>query len=269
VFFNYFLPNRNKVTLDELLGLGLGYVFEPESAALPKSNFCPRGITNGPGGQHGLMVSLSAEFCGYHPALVDAGKQVWKQEIDCDYWVGMWTEQDKRPTPETLARENLIEGDSLRLDDGHVWTFPKARHYEEFDGQIIARRVLPARLTRDISGAWSPGEVKERYRELWRLATELTASVVDGTDDWFSEIDNLVIECFKTNYRVNAMELDLLGIHDDQVRRRVPRILLDMDNWETLFKKKQTTLATGSFTAGPPASLPAEGTDTTDQPAMT
>lgn len=246
MYFNYFLPGRQRTTLEELLGLGLGYVFDPEAAATPRTSFVPRVVTNGPGGQHGLIVSLSSDFCGYFPAA-----QTWKQEIDCDYWVGMWTATDKRPTPETLQRENLIEGGSLRLDDGHVWTFPKARHFEEFDGDIIARRVLPARLTRDATGQWLPGDVKARYRELWRLATELMQSIVEGLESQFSEIDNLVIECFRTNYRVSACELDLLGVHDDQVRVRVPRILLDMDNWETLFKKKLITLATGSSTAGP------------------
>ena len=262
MYFNYFLPNRQRVTLDELLELGLGYVFEPEASAQPRSLFVPRAITNGPGGQHGLMVSLSDEYCGYFK---DA--QIWKQEIDCEYWVGMWRDPAKRPTPETLQRDNLIYGASLRLDDGHVWDFPMARHYEEFDGEIIARRVLPARLTRDPSGDWVPGEVKARYRELWRLATDLMAAVVDGTAGRFSEIDNLIIECFKVNYRVSAIELDLLGIHDDLVRVRVPNILLDMDNWETLFKKKLTTLATGSSTAGPVESLPDVDMATTDPPS--
>lgn len=256
MFFQYFFPNRRKITLDQLLELGLGYVFEPETAANPKSNLAPRAVTNGPGGQHGLIVSLSSEYCGYYPALVAAGKQVWKQELDCDYWVGMWTEQAKRPTPETLARENLIEGDSLRLDDGHVWTFPKARHWEEFEDQLRFVRMLPARLTRDETGTWFSGEVKERYRELWRLATELMQSLVDGTAGQFSEGDNLVIECFQCNYHVSAIELDLLGIYDDHVRVRVPRILLDMDNFDTLLKKKLTTPDTGNSTAGPAESLP-------------
>lgn len=263
MYFNYFLPSRQRVTLDELLELGLGYVFEPESSAQPRSLFVPRAITNGPGGQHGLMVSLSDEYCGYFK---DA--QIWKQEIDCEYWVGMWRDPAKRPTPETLQRDNLIDGASLRLDDGHVWAFPMARHYEEFDGEIIARRVLPSRLTRDPSGVWYPGEVKERYRELWRLATDMMTAIVDGTD-WFSEIDNLVIECFKTNYRVSAIELDLLGIHDDLVRVRVPRILLDMENWGTLLKKKLTTLDTGCSIAGPAESLPDEGTAATDPQPVT
>jgi hypothetical protein len=269
MYFNYFLPNRTKVTLDELAELGLGYVFSPESAASPRSNFAPRGITNGPGGEHGLMVSLSDEYCGYY-----ANLQTWKQEIGCEYSVGMWT--DKRPTPETLQRDNLIDGGTLRLDDGQAWTFPMARHFEEFDGQIIARRMLPARLTRDASGAWYPGEIKERYRELWRLTTAYLEAVIDARDAGdgtsrisMSEIDNLIIQCFQCNYRVSATEIDLLGIYDDHVRDRVLRILTDMDGWAILFKKKLSTLDTGGSASGRPVSRPADDTENTGQPSPT
>lgn len=260
--FQYFFPGRTKITRDELHELGLGYVFDVETTATNGPNLAPRQVSNGPGGQHGLIVSLSSDFCGYHKE-----QQVWQQEIDCDYWVGMFT-GDKRPTPETLQRDNLIEGGTLRLDDGHVWMFPAARHYEEFDGEIIPRRMLPTRLSRDPTGLWVPGEVKERYRELWRLATELLLALSEG-EVYFPEIDNLVIECFKCNYRVSAAELDLLGVHDDQVRVRVPRILLDLDNFDVLFKKKLTTLGIGNSTSGQPALVPDEATAATDQPAAT
>jgi len=264
MYFQYFFPGRTKITRDELVQLGLGYAFELEANARPGSNLAPRTVVNGPGGQNGLVVSLSSEWCGYH-----AQQQVWKQEVGEDYWVGMWTEKAKRPNPETVGRENLIRGESLRLADGHAWTLPKARHFEELDGEIIPIRTLPVRLTRDEGGNWIPGEVEERYRELWRLATELMQSVAEGSDVWFSELDNLVVECFRANYRVSAIELDLLGIYNDHVRMRVPRILLDEDNFDVLWKKKQTTPGTGSSSDGPTESPPDAVTETTGPPVAT
>lgn len=258
--FNYFLPGRTRVSLEALLELGLGYVFEPETAATAKTVFTPRPVTNGPGGQHGLIVSLSDEYCGYYK-----DRQIWKQELDCDYWVGMW--RDKPPTPDTLARENLIAGAYLRLDDGHDWLLPAARHWEEFEDEIIYSRTIPARLTRDESGDWCAGEPKRRYRELWRLATELMAAIADREP--FSQWDNVVIECFKCNYKISAIEIDMLGIHDDHVRNRVPRILLDLDNFDTLVKKKLTSLATGLSSVGPVESAPEEDTAATGLPAAT
>lgn len=264
MFFQYFFPNRRKITLDQLLELGLGYVFEPETAAQCKTPFEPRPVSNGPGGQHGLVVSLSGDWLGFHQDL-----QEWKQELDTDYWVGMWTAADKRPTPETLARQNLITGQWLRLEDGHDWLIPMARHWVEFDDTIIYQRTLPTRLTRTEQGHWRSGDVKPRYRELWRLATEFLTALTEGTLADFTEQDNLVMECFRTNYRVSAIELDLLGIYDDHVRQRVPEILVDYDNFETLLKKKLTTPDTGDSIAGPAGSPPGEATEATILPSVT
>lgn len=264
MYFQYFFPNRQTIKLPELLAAGLGYVFDPETSAPSRDPFTPRGITNGPGGQHGLLVSLSDDYCGFYR---DA--QVWKQEIGCDYWVGMWTAADKRPMPETLARANQIMGQYLRLDDGHDWLLPKARHWVEFEETLVYQRTLPTQLARDEQGRWRPGEVKARYRELWRMATEFMQAMQDGDSHRYSEFDNLVIECFRTNYRVSAIELDLLGVYDDHVRERVPAVLLDLDNFDTLVKKKLTTPDFGLSTVGPAASPPAAETEATTPQSAT
>ena len=85
----------------------------------------------------------------------------------------------------------------------------------------------------------------------------------------FAEIDNLVIEAFRCNYQVSAIELDLLGIYDDTVRDRVLDIVTDLDSWMVLVKKKLTRRDTGSSTAGPTVSPPEDVTDTTNQPSLT
>jgi hypothetical protein len=59
-----------------------------------------------------------------------------------------------------------------------------------------------------------------------------------------------VIECFKTNYRVSAIEIDLLGIYEHHLRTTALQVLLDLENFETLWKKKLTTLATGDLSGG-------------------
>lgn len=260
--FQYYFPNRRSIKLEQLLEAGLGYVFEPETSARTKTPFTPISVTNGPDGQHGLIVSLSDEHIGYYK-----DKQTWKQEFGADYWVGMWTDPAKRPTPESLARENQIKGQWLRLADGHDWLLPMARHWVEFDGDVISQRTLPTRLTRNSDGEWVPGEVKERYRELWRLAEDYVEGCI--AEGCFREIDNLVIECLKTNYRISAIEIDLLGLHEDQLCEKAPMVLLDLNSFETLFKKKQATRDIGDSSSGQPVLQSASNFAGTDRPSVT
>lgn len=251
--FNYYIPNRDNVTLPELISLGLGYVFEPDSAASPEASFAPRQVINGPDGQHGLIVSRSDTHCGYYK-----NDQVWKKHTSGAYWVGMW--RDNRPTPQSLARPNTIPGKSLLLDDGNTWEIPRARHFVEFDDDIIALNALPTNLTLDATGNWVRGEVKRRYRKLWQLMSDYFTRVAEAVVGEHGEMritfayeSNVAIEAFTCNYRVSAIELDLLGIYDTDVHKHVIWIVTDEDGWEVLYKKKLNTQGIGSSTSGPAA----------------
>jgi len=248
--FNYYLPNRDNVTLPELLSLGLGYVFEPDSAASPAASFAPRQVINGPDDQHGLIVSRSDTHCGYYK-----NDQVWKKSISGDYWVGMW--KADRPTPQSLARANVIPGKDILLDDGNTWEIPRARQFEEIDDDIVALNALPTNLTLDGLGQWCRGEVKKRYRKLWQLVADYFTMVADAAVNEQGEMritfayeSNVAIEAFTCNYRVSAIELDLLGIYDTDVHKQVIWIVTDRDGWELLYKKKLATQDTGSSTNG-------------------
>lgn len=251
--FNYYLPTRDNVTLPELISLGLGYVFEPDSAASPEASFAPRQVVNGPDDQHGMIVSRSDTHCGYYK-----NDQVWKKHTSGAYWVGMW--RDDRPTPQSLARPNIISGKGLLLDDGNTWEIPRARQFDEINGDIVALNALPTNLTLDGLGNWTRGDVKKRYRKLWQLVVDYFAMVSDAAENeqeglrlTFSYESNVAIEAFTCNYRVSAIELDLLGVYDTDVHRHVISIVTDHDGWEILCKKKQITHGIGNSTSGPVA----------------
>jgi hypothetical protein len=255
--FNYFLPDRRTANLNDLVQCGLGYVFQPESAATAAIAATVRPVYNGPGGQNGVIVSTSDQWIGYYQ-----GQQEWRQEPGKSHWVGLWTAD--RPTPDSLARQNQVSGTTLLLDDGQSWLIPKARHFEEFDGEIGFGINLPTRLTRDELGNWVRGEIKQRYRRLWDLATELVGAVA-GDQTTFASIDELAVEAFTCNYRVSATELDLLGIYDVAVRDRVIRIVIDLDGWAEIVKKKRTRQDSGNSNSGPGELTPDQDTATTDQ----
>lgn len=256
--FNYFLPDRRAISLADLVAAGLGYAFAPETADTPRATFTPRPVIGGPGGANGIIVApLDDRLPGYFPA-----KQTWKQD-PAGYWAGYWN--DAPPTPDTLARSNQIGGAWLRLEDGRDWLIPKARHFDEFDGEIVAVQQLPARLVRDELGNWVQGGIKERYRRLWDLTTEFVQAVCDDRQE-FDKLDALAVEAFQVNYRVAEIELDLLGVYDLESRDRTIRIVTDLDGFAELLKKKQARRDSGPSPDGQSESRPAETTDTTGQP---
>ncbi len=268
--FLYFLPNREQVTVEELVAMGLGYVFAAEPGTKVTTAFTPRAVQTGPGGETGLMVCRgNAELVGYYPK-----RQRFQKEPEANYWVGMFT--DSIPTPAELQRDAMIDGTMLCLADGNDWLLPKSREWVDLEGELLVKMSLPRRLTRDEKGEWWPGEVKPRYARLWELAQEYAALAMGSDDDdedatirfQFDDYDELILQCFQCNYVVSAAEIDLLGIYDDQVRERVMRVLLDIDGYVELQKK--TGRDSGDSGSGPPESMPdatiRDATNSTDQP---
>lgn len=268
--FLYFFPGRDKVSQEDLISEGLGYCFRTESATQTTTVFTPRTIVGGPDRHSGVVVSYGeAERIGYY-----ADQQTWRKEPGKNYYVGMFN--DAQPTPEDLRRDTVLDGTWLRLSDGNDWLLPKSREFVLVGDDVISSGCLfPKRLTRDESGDWIPGAVKQRYAELWRLSQAYVGALLEGDEDGtgqvrfqFGDYDHLVMLCFQANYRVSAAEIDLLGVFEEEMRDRVVRVLLDMDSYVALQKK--TGPDSGNSSSGPNESTPEstthDATNTTDQP---
>jgi hypothetical protein len=162
---------------------------------------------------------------------------------------------DNRPTPDELARADVISGQWLTLDDGNAWLIPSARRFQERDGLLESALNLPQRLTLNEQGDWVLGGIKARYERLWKLActygdawsTALSEAQEDsGTcvirlDD--KVLLDTAVEAVKTNYRAGAIELDMLGVFDQEVMWKVLAILIDQGTFESWAKKKARELA--------------------------
>jgi hypothetical protein len=235
--FLYWIPQANSVTSDQLRDHGLAYAFDGKHTV--------RGCESGPDGQRGLVVVAGNNQdgkLGYYQT-----KQTWRRIPSSECWCGYYT--DERPTPEQLARQEQIPGQWLALDDGNRWLVPKARRMVEVDEWMYPVCLLPTRLSLDADGMWKPGEVKPRYEKLWQLATQyeqaFTDAVVGQEPDEngmvtvaFEEPDELAVSTLQVNYRVSAVELDLLGIYDYLARRQIINILMDQATWDAWLKKK-------------------------------
>lgn len=235
--FYYWIPQANSTNKEKLQQLGLAYAFD--------GKWTIRGADPGPDAQRGIVVVAGDNAdgrLGYYPE-----RQTWRQIPKSECWCGYYTEN--RPTPDQLARQDQIPGVWLELDDGNKWQVPVARRMVEVDDWLYPVCALPTRLTLSAEGIWQPGEIKPRYERLWQLATQYETAFSDAManqepDDKgmvtvkFEEPDELAVLTMQTNYRVSAVELDLLGIYDYLARRRIIDVLLDRATWDKWVKKK-------------------------------
>lgn len=265
--FIYYISGVSRVTPTLLRDWGLGYAFDDRCT--------PREVLRGPDGGHGCAVAdercVPISKVGYFP-----DRQTWRKShltAEPAIWVGMYTED--RPTPDVLARGDLLDGVWLELDDGHRWLAPRARRWEEFGEQLLWICNLPQRLSLSEDGLWTLGDVKPRYARLWNLALayeQAFAAAVAATTEadggvvrfQFDAIDELAIGALQVNYRVGPAELDLLGVYDLEARQQIIDALLDQATWSGWVKKKlaAAALAGSNSCSGPGRSMAAGALDT-------
>lgn len=253
--FLYFVPKRGRLDFEQVKKIGLGYAFE--------KNPVPCGVDSGPDSQRGTVLAVSDDGIGYYP-----DKQTWRKipGLECDAWVGV--ENDRLPHAEDLARDELVNGDWITDDRDDRWLAPKARRWGEFDGDILWDYSLPRRLQLDENGDFVPGDLKPRYQKLWGLALDyleaatLAMSIHPDEDKTlvftFERINDLVFGALQLNYRIGPIEIDLLGIYDDEFRKAVIDALLDNRRCQELIKKKllMSEQTGGSSSSGPSQSKP-------------
>ncbi len=259
--FLYFLPGGGAGTGQaEFEAAGIGYAW-PERP-IKRETF------KGPGG-NAAGVTIAAGFdearVGFFPE-----RQTWVQVPGSPAWCGYYN--DELPTPDELARAETIAGYFVKLADGRNWLVPVARAI----GEAGWYHVLPRLSTLDADGNWQAGEVVDRYRPLWKLATDwwdtLAAARIEEKPDGdgarvtfdFQQTHDAASAALATNYRIGKIEASLLGLFDDNVVREILNAVVDLPALEEFAKKKMTP-------DQPPAGSPSEpgtpvGSTTTGQP---
>jgi len=240
--FLYWIPGGGvTVPPEQIDEHGLAYAFDGGCTA--------RTCDRGPDGQRGAVVVAGGNEdgkCGYWPS-----KQAWRQVAGRSAWVGMYNQN--KPTPDDLIRQQQVTGVWIDADDGSRWLAPIARKWHVLDDQIVWDYNLPRRLTLNDDGLWVPGEVKPRYERIWQLAMDYEATATEALAKAdsasvvrfrYDDMDLLAISALQVNYRIGPIELDMLGVYDDQLRQRIVDVLLDNDTWQDWIKKKVDTLDT-------------------------
>jgi len=252
----YFLPNvAGQVSLEVAASAGLSYAFESPSVTSNQTGA-------GPDGGPGMVFAADGLF---HP--FDAGHQTWRKHPARDYWAGV----DRRhvPTPDQLARGEMLPGQLVKLADGRQWIVPIARGAATEDGSPVWYEALPQRLVRDDAGKWVPGDVIARYEPLWSIANQWSAiwermlleAVEDDGGETTIEVDDFeaveaAVAVLGFNYRIGPMEADLLGLLDFCAGHSpaAQSILLATIDWDRRIALQKKTDPTTTTSAGGPGS---------------
>ena len=150
--------------------------------------------------------------------------QTWVGVHDADYWIGFDT--DTPPSPNDLARDSIISGHFVTLEDGNSWLVPAARIFP--DGSALPQRlmlgpngelvstVLPrfAAISRDAERVWeslraglvSPSDGKSSSEKDDLKSTEDVEPLL-VTEAW-----TIAIAALGINYRVGQAEISALGV---------------------------------------------------------
>lgn len=244
--FLYFLPGPDQRPSDaHLRDIGLAHlVGEP---------FGTQGVHLGPEGLSGITLRLSrerGEFM-YKPAT-----QTWRKCNGGKFWLG-WV-QGQIPTPADLAREDLLPGHPITLNDGHAWTVPLARQFPDF------AVVLPHTMGVNEDGK-TVGRVIARYSSLADLADKIFWDVmirhnlIEG-EYQLNGADALMagaVEALRHNYVLGIHEASALELFTSTNLPKVLAAVVDEPAITAAALQKKSMIATGSNTApGGSASAP-------------
>lgn len=269
--FFYFIPDRRTLTPAEAAQLGLAYAFDDG-----QSIDCTP-VDHALDGQSGVVCAQQDTYspgqCGYHkksqtwrrvpPRCADAGGA----QADPGIWVGYYT--DAPPGPLDLARDKLLAGEAVSLQDGQPWIVPLARSYSERgegdQSELTWTVQLPQRLDLAADGKWTTSGVIGRYAALWELAEgwlrvrDATASEADFSRfDFQGQIDGAVL-ALSANYRLSRVEAALLGLFSDELTKRVLDTLCDLETLLAWCKKKAMRESSIADRASPAGSASSAG----------
>lgn len=239
----YYLPTLEHAELGEMAELGLAYAFE--------NNCTPRPVRGaGPDGEQGVVIydSTRVPKPGYYPE-----QQTWLKipGNPAGAWVGCYKNKNEPVTPEDLARQEQLSGHLVELADDQEWLVPVARACGETrDGQPVLYQAVPTRLALDPEdGKWTDGEVIERYRPLWSIATEwwdryrALAEAEEGSEPEetfdFDRRADAATSVLAVNYRLARAEVALLGLFDGKTPRAVLDAMVDRPTIEEWLKKNR------------------------------
>ncbi len=249
--FLYFVPDKTHPSPELRERVGLGHVIpalESPDEAIVMTGHSPSGAT-------GVLFRRAAHgqpFLKYDPEA-----QHWAEVPDGGYWLGYWREQP--PTPDELAREELIGSYVLSLGDGK-WRVPAARCFPE--GTDLPEALLLG------PGGNVVREPLPRFAAVCRLADDVwqmvkyEMGIEEPPEDWQMMTAEgcwpIACEILSINYRMGEPEVSALRLLNTQNVQAILQAFVDfptfMEMRITAGKKDESPPDSGDTTDGGPGS---------------
>lgn len=243
--FLYFIEGANDARAETLAAAGLLYALDPERIAQRPV------VTVGPGGGPGMCVCAAGgeDRLGYFP-----DRQVWRKlppgggpHSALTAWAGHY--RDELPGPGELLRAKGVPGHAVALGDGNDWMVPLVRGLafksDDPDPMLQYYIALPQRAGVDDAGRWVERGVVPRYEHLWRIAAafwdQMQAAAGGAADTISFDFPGLMdaaASLLAANYRIGPVEIDWLGLLDDQRAREICQAAIDWPTLQLWLKKK-------------------------------
>jgi len=235
--FLYFSEElTHPVQLADCQRLGLGYAFDANPASMEITGRTP---TGGKGWLFFDGKRIGNAFQGYK-----AEFQQWRKIPNSEVWVGFDTA--KRPTPESLARNERLSSILFALEDGNEWAIPKLSYYSGENGFVSS---LVRYVALDESGEWVPGRVKGGHNNLVELGDRLAAAMVYRLVDetipelTFSEASESIASLLQANYFMSGPEVSLLELLSEDTILEACKQVVDFPTAHEFLLKKNGIIA--------------------------
>jgi hypothetical protein len=219
--FLYFVKGSQPPFLDQVRAWGLGYAFS--------SGLGTRQTAIGPKGTAAGHLFWEDSRLGETQPRLDNETQEWRiipgRKGQQEIWIGY--EREAPPQPADLERPDMLSGFLLKVADGRPWTVPVVRALDVTSGDPVC--LLPTFTDLDEEGRRVPGAVKETYKWLWELTERAWQAMLAGDDVPEDELLPVVAGIFQANYFVDAIELHLMNVFDQQTFTPASIIALAID----------------------------------------
>lgn len=223
----YFIPGTQSPDKSSIERIGLSYAFE-DNRPLEIGQVRPN---HGPDGQSGFVVSCCAH------AVYNPSTQRWFKHPN-GFHFG-W-DNNARPSPKDLIRQDAIDGKLVRLIDDQDWLIPIARTFVVEDAKIKYRECF-ARTLDYVDGRWVAGNVAPHHELFFTIGQVIFDAWLESASGRFVLPDAADL-CCKTiclNYRLSAVEVGALGllVNDPQYVWKILRVVIDEEGLIQLQKK--------------------------------